>query len=377
MVMQGTAHDALSPGRRRTAFLRVGTEARIVAPDEVQILVAEPGADRFVLDLVLLPGFDLHDLSCLADIFDLCNEVVGRALFARRILGIADGPVVSSAGLAVTPDAAVGARGPGRNIVLLAGPAAAGAAATGLRHWLQRSFRNDARYIAIGDGCRPLLDSRLLARPRIAVGAELRDVLRELHPELTFVDRPFCRDRQLISCYGRDGTIMLALHCVARLCGDAVAVAIADRLNFGHSGMRFSGLPGFTPSNLRNLPALLRDTIQLMNAHVEEPLSTREIARRIGYSCREIQRQFIKHCGAPPAKFYKNHRLDRARRLLQQTCMSVTEVALATGFKTLSHFSELYARRFGRRPSEDRKHRHAWHPGHEAAPRTDAARLTD
>ena len=48
-------------------------------------------------------------------------------------------------------------------------------------------------------------------------------------------------------------------------------------------------------------------------------------------------------------------RLTRARSLLQQTCMSVMNVALATGFVSASHFSKSYRLHFGYAPSEEKR----------------------
>ena len=48
-------------------------------------------------------------------------------------------------------------------------------------------------------------------------------------------------------------------------------------------------------------------------------------------------------------------RLNRARALLQQTCMSVTNVALATGFVSASHFSKSYRLHFGHAPRETKR----------------------
>jgi len=51
-------------------------------------------------------------------------------------------------------------------------------------------------------------------------------------------------------------------------------------------------------------------------------------------------------------------RLIRAHNLLQQTQMSVAQVAACSGFGSLEHFSRTYRARFGCPPSEDR--RQAW-----------------
>ena len=55
---------------------------------------------------------------------------------------------------------------------------------------------------------------------------------------------------------------------------------------------------------------------------------------------RHLQRIFLQYFRLAPSRFYQNHRLQCARRLIRQTSMTVTEIGMATGFKTTSHFSE-------------------------------------
>jgi transcriptional regulator GlxA family with amidase domain len=340
---------------RSDATPRHGTGVGEADSGRAQPLHIDPFTKRIVLDIVLLPGFELHDLSCLADVTALCNETVGKTLFTRRLVGLTDEAVLSCTGFAVTPDLAINDAGSLHNVAVLAGPTVTDPNRVRLRLALWRFAHGGTRYIAVGHGCGPLLRCGLVHDPHVAVALELRDTLGEIHPDARCVDRPFHVDRRLLSCAGGDGIILLALHCIARICGDAVAIAIADRINFDHFDTRFSGPPGFVSPSLRSVPPILRDAIGIMSTHVEEPLTTSELAKRVGYSSREIQRRFIRHYGIPPSRFYKNYRLDRAQRLLRQTCMSVTEVSLAAGFKTVSHFSELYVRRFGNRPSEERR----------------------
>lgn len=56
----------------------------------------------------------------------------------------------------------------------------------------------------------------------------------------------------------------------------------------------------------------------------------------------------------PPSQFYLGVRLDRARELLQQTGMTVTEITVACGFGSSSYFSRAYRAKFGQRPKDDR-----------------------
>ncbi len=71
-------------------------------------------------------------------------------------------------------------------------------------------------------------------------------------------------------------------------------------------------------------------------------------------STRWLERLFRHHLGVTPKRYYIEMRLERARSLLLQTELSVTEIALATGFQSAGHFSRVYHDAFGVTPREQR-----------------------
>src|SRR5262249_14903322 len=99
---------------------------------------------------------------------------------------------------------------------------------------------------------------------------------------------------------------------------------------------------------------VVQRAIDLMEKTIEEPVPPRAIADRIGVSQRQLERLFNRYVGCTPARYHMRIRLDRARRMLRQTDLSVAEVAGACGFVALSHFAKVYRGTFGGRPSRDR-----------------------
>ncbi len=92
-----------------------------------------------------------------------------------------------------------------------------------------------------------------------------------------------------------------------------------------------------------------------MQQTLDEPLSCRQIADRIGMSQRQLQRHFQRHLGVSIARQYLSYRLAKAHKLLQQTELPVTEIAVTCGFGSLESFSRTYRRYFGLCPSSDRQ----------------------
>ncbi|MBF9053043.1 helix-turn-helix domain-containing protein [Rhodobacterales bacterium LSUCC1028] len=79
-----------------------------------------------------------------------------------------------------------------------------------------------------------------------------------------------------------------------------------------------------------------------------------EICQYAGISSRQLERLFKRYLNTTPKKHLLGVRLAKARQLLQQTEMSVTEITLACGFENTSHFARLYRRAFGIAPREQR-----------------------
>ena len=94
--------------------------------------------------------------------------------------------------------------------------------------------------------------------------------------------------------------------------------------------------------------------MHLIEDNIENPRQTSEIARAVRISTRQLERLFRQHLGISPAAYSSAMRLDRARALLRQTAMPVTDIGIACGFQSASHFSTAFRARFGHAPRRER-----------------------
>lgn len=99
----------------------------------------------------------------------------------------------------------------------------------------------------------------------------------------------------------------------------------------------------------------LTEAVALMEANIEEPLSTDEIAQLAGISRRQLERLFKQYLGSLPSRYYLELRLRRARQLLLDTNHSIVQVGLMCGFSSGSHFSTAFGALFGNTPREERQ----------------------
>ncbi|MFD0162599.1 AlkA N-terminal domain-containing protein [Streptomyces decoyicus] len=76
------------------------------------------------------------------------------------------------------------------------------------------------------------------------------------------------------------------------------------------------------------------------------------LARRLGYSARQVQRQLTAELGAGPVALARARRAHTARVLLQTTALPVTELAFAAGFASIRQFNDTMREIYAGTPSE-------------------------
>ena len=97
-------------------------------------------------------------------------------------------------------------------------------------------------------------------------------------------------------------------------------------------------------------------TLKLMESGALDDLSIEAMAERIGLGSRQLRRLFVERLGAPPIHVHTTRRLLFAKQLLTETTMPVTEVALASGFRSLRRFNAAFLQANRIPPRELRRH---------------------
>lgn len=94
------------------------------------------------------------------------------------------------------------------------------------------------------------------------------------------------------------------------------------------------------------------DITTTVEDNITKPLSLHQLAFLTGRSVSSFRRDFLAIYNMPPSQWMRQRRLEKARELLLNTTMTVTDVCYTLGFETLPHFSRLFKSHFGHSPSE-------------------------
>jgi len=82
------------------------------------------------------------------------------------------------------------------------------------------------------------------------------------------------------------------------------------------------------------------------------------LAERLGVGTRHLRRLFIRHLGATPSAVAQTRRLHFAKKLIDETTLPMSEVALASGFGCVRRFNAAIQTTYHRTPSQIRRLAH-------------------
>lgn len=91
----------------------------------------------------------------------------------------------------------------------------------------------------------------------------------------------------------------------------------------------------------------LRRALDLIETRFDDDLSLEQLSREVGLSPFHFARAFKAETGSAPHQYLLELRFARAKDALANTRRAVADIALACGFKSASHFSSAFRRRFG------------------------------
>jgi len=215
--------------------------------------------------------------------------------------------------------------------------------------WLKRLAPFGVEIVGIENGSMLLAEAGLLNGRRVAVHWDNVIGFRERYPATTPLAGLYERTGKLVTCAGAAAVLDLMIAWMGWSGAADLADEVAEHLLLGEAR------PAPATQRSEAPDAVIANARGLMAGHIEDPLPCREIARRAGLSLRQLERRFKAQLRSSVLQQYRLLRISRAHQLLQQTPLSVTEVALACGFSSPEYFCRLYRSMLGCSPSADRR----------------------
>ncbi|MFK0088714.1 GlxA family transcriptional regulator [Pseudomonas sp. NPDC090755] len=321
--------------------------------------LAPPRKPDLRVAIVLIEQFTL---TPVAGFVDSLRFAADRSFDSRQIycqwdwLSVTGEAVTASCGLPIAttrpldPDARY-------DYVVLAGGLLSGVMnpAPELLVYIQQLVERKVPIIALCASYFTLGLAGVLKGRRCAVHFTVRDEFAALFPDVRIVvDKAYVEDNGIFTCPG--GTAFeLAAEIISRHCGKRRAQKGLEYLLVNDEEVQRS-----TDSGVAHVyqDPLVQRAIDYMRTHLDSHCTLKQLAMSLGCSERRLHRAFLLNTDQPPAQYWRQLRLQQARKLLSDTSLHVTQIAYATGFSDASHFIQQFRKCYGETPHLFRKFRH-------------------
>lgn len=314
------------------------------------LLDPAPASETQSVAILLLPAFSNLTLAAVMEPLRAANRAADRALYRHSLLSADGAPVTSSSGLRVAPDRAMAEPGELDLLCVIASFGVKDHLRRPLLDWLRRTARRSRGFAGLESGAYALAAAGLLEGYRATTHWEDLEDFAAAYPGIAVANERFVVDRDRATTGGAIPTLDLVLNLIRHQHGLLLALEVGSTFIYEQDTAPAD------PQHIVSLGALrwqepkLSAAIALMEDHLGEPLRLGEIAARVALSERGLQRLFRRRLEASPQRIYLSIRLNAARRLLEQTELSVAEIGEACGFNSRGSFHRAFRSSFGRAP---------------------------
>ncbi|MCC6984666.1 MAG: GlxA family transcriptional regulator [Bauldia sp.] len=313
-----------------------------------------PRSDTRTIGFLLVPDFSLLSYSSAIEPLRAANLLSGKPLYRWRHVSTDGAPVAASSGVSVAADGKVGDRASYDTLLVFAAGNPSGFDHAPTLSWLRALARRGVAIGGVSGGPYLLARAGLLDGHRCTIHWMHLPAFLEEFPHLRPSMNLYEIDRGRLTCAGGIGALDMVCAMIEADHGQALAVAVREWFLHGHRPADHPQRPELFEQSGARSPHLA-EALKLMRERLELPLSRDELAGTVGLSVRQLERLFAGQLGATIGETYRSLRLDRARILVRESVLPITEIAVASGFGSASHFSRCFKERYGGSPAEERR----------------------
>lgn len=222
--------------------------------------------------------------------------------------------------------------------------------------WLAATREKNIRRVgSVCGGAFVLAKAGLLNGKKATTHWQMSERLKKEYPLISVNTNTFhTTDGNIYTSGGVSSGIDLALALVEEDHGKDIAIQVARKIVF------FLNRPGFQVQFGNLLPVYERSNIAArlhlwFNENLHGPLDVVSIAGHVNMSPRNFTRVFHKETGVPPAKFIEKLRVEAARKYLEDTDLSLENIAEKCGLGGLVSMRRTFLRHLMTTPSDYRR----------------------
>lgn len=303
------------------------------------------------IGFIVIPKFQMMSLAA-ASVFEFANLYSGETTYEVSVLSPLGGTVPSSLGMMIetSPLSASGFD----TLIVGAGIGPADPN-PGLAAFLRVAAKTTRRLAAICNGAFLMAEAGLLDGKRATTHWRNARELQARFPAVKVEeDRIFIIDGSIWTSAGATAGIDLALAMVEKDLGVEAARRVGKSLVVYHrragGQSQHSALLEIAPKSDR-----VQNALAYAQQNLSSALSVEKLADAAHLSPRQFSRAFHAETGRSPAKAVEQLRVEEARLMMEQTRLSMDEIARETGFSDPERMRRAFLRAFGQPPQAIRR----------------------
>ncbi|MNJ31437.1 GlxA family transcriptional regulator [Pseudomonas alkylphenolica] len=311
------------------------------------------------ITLLAFPRVQLLDVVGPADVFAEAAKQLGNPRAYRvEVIGTEKGLIKGSSGLKLAIDETFESYKGRTDTLLVAGSPQIDEIARNpaLQAWLRQQAKSVRRIGSVCSGAFVLAAAGLLDGRHVTTHWNSSAKLAKDHPQTRVdPDSIYIKDGNLYTSAGVTAGMDLALALIEEDHGRELALSVAREM------VMFFKRPGGQSQFSAQLAAqtaersVIREVQDYILGHLKADLSVPTLAARAGMSERNFARTFKAEAGSTPAQFVEMARIDAARRLIEESEVSLKRLADTVGYANTDGFRRAFMRRLGVGPSDYRK----------------------
>jgi transcriptional regulator GlxA family with amidase domain len=314
-----------------------------------------PSTETLRVTLLVLPESSMMSLASVLDPMRAANRIADRALFEWRIATLNGEPARLTCGLSIDPDIQLEDELRGDALIVIAsfnqqhhvGP-------THLRR-IKRVARNFGAVGGIEAGSWILARSGLLEGRSATTHWEDFEEFTNRFPGIEVRPERFVIDGKVFTTGGASPTFDFMLYLIRMRYGYPLAMEVSGVFIYDGAHSATDTQPLVSLGKLETDEPRVAAAIHVMERHIDDTLSIAQVAAQVELSVRMLEYLFRQTLDLSPAAYYRRLRLQIARRMVVDTRLELQEIALRTGFNSLSSFSRLFRGHYRQSPGECRR----------------------
>lgn len=314
-----------------------------------------PSDQKLRVTLLVLPESSMMSLASALDTMRAANRLAGRELFEWKIATLNGKPARLTCDIPVEPDTTLDETSAGDVLIVIASFNQQQHAGPAHLKLIKRLARNFSLMGGIEAGSWILARCGLLEKRTATTHREDLEEFATHFPGIDLKPDRFVIDGKLFTTGGASPTFDFMLYLIRMRYGYPLAMEVSSVFIYDGARSASDIQPLVSLGMLENDEPRVAAAVHVMEQHIDDTLSIVQLAAQVELSVRMLEYLFKQSLGLSPAAYYRRLRLQTARRMVVDTRLDLQEIAIRTGFNSLSSFSRRFKIHYQQTPGECRK----------------------